>query len=181
MSDADQLAFEVQGGTVRPGYNQLEGTASDWNTIQNFAWLRAKMSRSFSTVRAHPLYSLVTSTQVGFITKHKPAKSHIYSWVLNNYWTTNFKANQEGEMNWNYVITSTPNTTNTAATRFGWENTIPWLPASSLPVQKSKTLSRSLIDLDLPNVLVVDSQLARMAIPSFSTSEKLKVTTPFWT
>lgn len=95
-----------------------------------------------------------------FYYKHKPAKSHIYSLVLNNYWTTNFKANQEGEMNWNYVITSTPNTTNTTATRFGLENSMP-IAARVIPagVEKRKTLSRSLIDLDLPNVLLVDSQL----------------------
>ncbi len=28
----------------------------------------------------------------------KPGKPHIFSWVLNNYWTTNFLASQEGEL-----------------------------------------------------------------------------------
>lgn len=161
MSDTDQLAFEVQGSTVRPGYNQLEGTASDWNTIQNFAVVKNQNAQIIFNSKSTPLVQFGDINTGRFYYKHKPTKTHIYSWVLNNYWTTNFKANQEGEMNWNYVITSTPNTTNTAATRFGWENTIP-LAARVIPAgaEKSKTLSRSLIDLDLPNVLVVDSQLA---------------------
>ena len=37
MKDSDQLAFDVQGRTVYPGINQLEGTSADWNVIQNFA------------------------------------------------------------------------------------------------------------------------------------------------
>lgn len=160
MSDADQLAFEVQGGTVRPGYNQLEGTASDWNTIQNFAAVKNAEAQIVFTSKHTPLVQFGDINTGRFYYKHKPAKSHIYSWVLNNYWTTNFKANQEGEMNWNYVITSTPNNTNTAATRFGWENTMP-IAARVIPagVEKSKTLSRSLIDMDLPNLLLVDTQL----------------------
>lgn len=160
MSDADQLAFEGQGGTVRPGYDQLEGTASDWNTIQNFAAVKNAEAQIVFTSKHTPLVQFGDINTGRFYYKHKPAKSHIYSWVLNNYWTTNFKANQEGEMNWNYVITSTPNNTNTAATRFGWENTMP-LAARIIPagVEKSKTLFRSLIDLDLPNVLLVDTQL----------------------
>jgi alpha-mannosidase len=161
MSDADQLAFEVQGGTVRPGYNQLEGTASDWNTIQNFAVVKNQNAQIIFNSKSTPLVQFGDINTGRFYYKHKPVKSHIYSWVLNNYWTTNFKANQEGEMNWSYVITSTPNTSNTAATRFGWENTIP-LAARVIHAgsEKSMNLSRSLIDLDLPNVLLVDSQLA---------------------
>ena len=31
-----KLAFDVQGGTVISGKNQLEGTSTDWNTVQNF-------------------------------------------------------------------------------------------------------------------------------------------------
>jgi alpha-mannosidase len=41
---------------------------------------------------------------------------HIYSWVMNNYWTTNFKASQEGEFKWQYHLTSgatTPTKTGT--------------------------------------------------------------------
>jgi alpha-mannosidase len=28
--------FDAPGGTVRPGDDQIPGTSSDWNTVQNF-------------------------------------------------------------------------------------------------------------------------------------------------
>jgi len=40
--------------------------------------------------------------------------------VMNNYWFTNFRAFQEGGFHWGYQITSTSDTTNTAATKFAW-------------------------------------------------------------
>ncbi len=162
MSDADQLAFEVQGGTVRPGYNQLEGTASDWNTIQNFAVVKNANAQIIFNSKQTPLVQFGDINTGRFYYKHKPAKSHIYSWVFNNYWTTNFKANQEGEMNWSYAITSTNVVTNTAATRFGWENTLP-LAARVIPAGKDQTVSiqKSLFDLDTDNLLLVDTQLGQ--------------------
>jgi hypothetical protein len=51
---------------------------------------------------------------------------HVYSWVTNNYWTTNFRASQEGELRWNYYLTSDDDTSNTLATRFGWASRIPF-------------------------------------------------------
>ena len=38
--EGGKLAFETAGGVVYPGKNQLEGSSSDWNTIQNFASIR---------------------------------------------------------------------------------------------------------------------------------------------
>lgn len=41
-------------------------------------------------------------------------KPHLFSWVTNNYWTTNFRASQEGELNWSYTLTSCADTSNAA-------------------------------------------------------------------
>ncbi len=50
---------------------------------------------------------------------------HIYSWAMNNYWTTNFKASQEGEFRWRYAITSTDDVSPSAAVTFGYDNRLP--------------------------------------------------------
>ena len=34
-------------------------------------------------------------------------KPHVYSWVMNNYWFTNFRTEQEGEFKFHYYLTST--------------------------------------------------------------------------
>jgi alpha-mannosidase len=66
-----------------------------------------------------------------------PSSGQIYSWVLNNYWTTNFLASQEGELKWTYQVASMDDPSNAIATRFGMENRIPFLnrvfPAATNP------------------------------------------------
>jgi hypothetical protein len=50
----------------------------------------------------------------------KAGKTWLYSYVMNNYWMTNFRAFQEGAFSWTYQLTSTADTTNTFATKFAW-------------------------------------------------------------
>ena len=160
MSEEDRLAFEAQGGTVYPGINQLEGTASDWNTIQNFAAVKNDDTQIILCSHDVPLVQFSEINTGRFYYTHKPQKPHIYSWVLNNYWTTNFRASQQGELKWSYEITSSRDNSNTFATQFGWENRIPMmarvLPGGDLSaVFEPKTI----LDLDTPsNLLLVNAR-----------------------
>ncbi len=58
-------------------------------------------------------------------------KPYIYSWVLNNYWTTNFPAAQEGGTEWRYEITSSTDSSIGFATNFGWSSRVPLVAAPS--------------------------------------------------
>ncbi len=159
MEGENQLAFEVQGGTLYPGINQLEGTASDWNAIQNFASVSNESGQIVFCSNDIPLVQFGEINTGRFYYKHQPEQSHIYSWVLNNYWTTNFKASQEGEMKWHYYITSSSDNSNTFATRFGWGSRIPLL-TRVVPAGKSKMekVSKSIIDINTPNLLLVNAK-----------------------
>lgn len=46
--------------------------------------------------------------------------TNLLSIIVFNYWTTNFKKTQSGEMKWTYKITSVKDPSNSVATRFGW-------------------------------------------------------------
>ena len=156
----EQLAFEAQGGVVFPGINQLEGTASDWNTIQNYAAVRSNNAQIVFCSNDVPLVQFGAINTGHYYYKHQPKTSHIYSWVLNNYWTTNFRASQEGELTWHYAITSTPEVGNTFATRFGWSTRIPMI-TSVLPAvsRNPNSTNNSLFEFDLPhNLLLVNAQ-----------------------
>lgn len=161
MTDTDNLRYEVQGGVIQPGKNQLEGTASDWNAVQNFASVTNAKAQILLNTKDIPLVQFGDINTGHFYYKHQPKKSHIYSWVLNNYWTTNFKASQEGGMTWSYIITSTDNNSTTYATRFGWENTVP-LAARVIPKgqKKQTTLSKTILNVDIPNILLVNAKLS---------------------
>jgi alpha-mannosidase len=90
-------------------------------------------------------------------------KPIIYSWILNNYWTTNFRASQEGELKWKYQISSQPNSNDESAVQFGWNNRIPLLtrilPASST---KTATVTKSFLSIESQGILLT------IAKPSYS-------------
>ncbi|MCX6306090.1 MAG: hypothetical protein NT040_14100 [Bacteroidetes bacterium] len=128
---------EVAGGTMVPGKEQVEGSASDWMGIQNFVALRNDSGQIVFSSPEIPLVQLGDINLGKFARVANPVSGYIYSWVLNNYWTTNFLASQEGELKWSYQVTSVADPSNALATRFGMENRIPFLarvfPASATP------------------------------------------------
>ena len=158
--DNSQLVFEAQGGIVYPGVNQLEGTASDWNTIQNFAAVKSGKSQVVFCSNDIPLVQFGDINTGRFYYKHKPETNHIYSWVLNNYWTTNFKADQSGELEWRYQLTSTSDNTNSRATRFGVENRVPMITRTNAGGSSTaKAVESTLLDLNTEeNLLLVSAR-----------------------
>ncbi|OHB78172.1 MAG: hypothetical protein A2W31_17815 [Planctomycetes bacterium RBG_16_64_10] len=113
------VLYEAQGGSVQPGRDQIPGSASDWQTVQNFVAIRNNDGQIIWGSNEVPL------VQLGDINlgKWQPVahieRPHIFSWVMNNYWFTNFRASQEGDFRFSYYLTSTTDSTNTSATRFG--------------------------------------------------------------
>ena len=134
LKDA-KLVYEAQGGLAYPGENQLPGTTTDWNTAQTFAALRSQNAQIVLVSDEVPLMQFGGINTGRFRKDAKPASGQIYSWVLNNYWTTNFRSAQEGEMTWTYAITSGKDASNDLATKFGWGTRIPFvsrvLPATT--------------------------------------------------
>lgn len=159
--DNGQLAFEVQGGVVQPGKNQIEGSSADWNTIQNFAAVKSANSQIVFCSEDIPLVQFGDINTGRYYYKNPVKNGHIYSWVLNNYWTTNFKASQFGELDWKYQITSSADNSNTFATKFGWGNRVPLISRVNSGKQNSiaKQESKSLFDLNTANNLLLVSSL----------------------
>lgn len=159
--DDGQLEFEVQGGVVRPGVDQLAGSASDWNTIQNFAAVRSNNSQIVFCSNDIPLVHFGDINTGRYYYKNQTNNGHIYSWVLNNYWVTNFKASQFGELDWKYQITSSSDNSNGFSTKFGWGNRVPMLTKTNsgkLNASSSQE-SKSFINLNtVPNLLLVSSR-----------------------
>ena len=118
---------EMQGGTMIPGKEQIPGSASDWQGIQNFIAIHNENSQVVFVTPEAPLVQLGDINLGKFARTWKPASHSIFSWVLNNYWTTNFRAYQEGEFKWTYRIGTSSDTSKTFATRFGWGERVPFI------------------------------------------------------
>ncbi|NNF33903.1 MAG: hypothetical protein HKN68_07330, partial [Saprospiraceae bacterium] len=154
-----KLSFEVQGGVVSPGKNQMPGSASDWNTIQNFASVKNDDHQIVYVSNEIPLVQFGDLNIGRYYYKLDPVTNHIYSWVLNNYWVTNFKASQQGELKWTYSITSTDDTSDRFAMQYGRNNRTPVPVRLILPGEDDMDQAKgyeTLIDLGVPNLLAVN-------------------------
>lgn len=155
------LLFEAQGGIMVPGKDQLEGTSSDWNTIQSFAAVRNSDAQIVFCSDEMPLVQFGDINTGKFDYISDPKHPWIFSWPLNNFWTTNFRASQEGEHKWTYAITSTVDTTNSFATRFGWSSRIPMLTRVQPPGKSDVPMEPvSFLNLDYPGLLLVNLKTA---------------------
>ncbi|HTX88228.1 MAG TPA: hypothetical protein VMC08_04505 [Bacteroidales bacterium] len=138
--NGSHLVWEAAGGEVVPGKDQIGGSSTDWDGIQDYAAVRSNHAQIVWVSPEVPLVELGDINLGKFAREFTPSTTSIYSWVLNNYWTTNFVASQEGELKWNYYITSSDDTTRHSAARFGMSNRLP-LPACILPAD-GKTVNR---------------------------------------
>ena len=121
------LAFDVQGGEIRAGIDQIPGSANDWNTVQNYARLYNSKSQIYVSSPEIPLMQFGGINTGRYEAGATPETSHIYAWPMNNYWVTNFNAEQRGGHTWSFSISSNANNSRLASTRFGWGNNMPFL------------------------------------------------------
>ncbi|MDD3666234.1 MAG: glycoside hydrolase family 38 C-terminal domain-containing protein [Bacteroidales bacterium] len=122
-----QLAFDVQGGEVRAGIDQIPGSANDWNTVQNYARLSGPAGQIMISSPEIPLMQFGAINTGRYKAGALPASTHLFGWPMNNYWTTNFNADQHGGHSWVYSITSQKHNSTNEAARFGMGNRTPFL------------------------------------------------------
>jgi len=100
------LEYQIQNGWCRPNQDQMPGACREWFTPQNVVHVR---DGDFSVAWATPDAPLVTLTDInrGKWLAHLPIKNgHVYSYAMNNYWFTNYRAQQGGRFVFRYAITS---------------------------------------------------------------------------
>lgn len=123
--DHPQFQYEIQNGVLDPAKDMLPGAGHEWFSVQH--WVSVQGGGVSGTVM--PLdASLVTLGDInrGAWPDHfgsRPAT--IFSYVMNNYWNTNYVAGQGGHFRFRYVITSAAATDPEGLSRMGWEETTP--------------------------------------------------------
>ena len=118
---------ETAGAIIENGKDQIPGSSSDWALMQSFTSVRNQSSQIVLHCNEMPLIQLGNINLGRFKSGSMPETNHIYSWPMNNYWTTNFNADQRGGHSWTYSITSSDDASNIFSSRFGWNCKIPFL------------------------------------------------------
>ena len=156
-----RIVFETIGGALTQG-QQLPGSSSDWNAAQNFVSVRGKKGQIVVVSNEVPMWQFSDFNMGKFERYPKRGKPWLYSWVMNNYWMTNFRAFQEGAFSWSYQITSSADTSNTFATKYAWGERNPF-PTRTFPAGANELKSLSLETLKIsgsPNAMLVNSRPA---------------------
>ncbi len=142
--------FDVPGGTVRldlgwaymrPGVDQLPGANEDFFTINRWADVsNGEHGVTLATVDA-PLVEIGRMTNDTLDargqrswSRRAPAGTTLFSYVMNNYWYTNFKADQEGPTVFRYSLAPHGAFDGLAAEEFGIDRSQPLL---AVPVNPS--------------------------------------------
>jgi hypothetical protein len=154
-----KIYFDVQGGTIQAGVDQIKGSVNDWNMVQNFASVRNGASQVVVSSHEMPLMQFGAINTGRYKAGALPQSTNIYSWPMNNYWTTNFNAFQLGELEWKYNLTSSADNSLSFATRFGWDCRVPAL-ARVFPGgndNSSGLITKSLLGIGPVNLLLVNA------------------------
>lgn len=118
---------EVQGGVIETGKDQVKGSSNDWYTVQDFTSVRSPSAQLVIGSAEMPLMQFGAINTGRYTAGAMPQSTNLFSWPMNNYWVTNFNADQRGGHSWTYYLTSSNDVTNDFATRFGWGCRIPYL------------------------------------------------------
>jgi alpha-mannosidase len=126
--------LDLAWSIIRPEADQLPGSCKNWYTVQRWVDVSNKdYGITWATVEA-PLIEIgdITANLIGsqtnpkaWISRHEPSQK-MYSWVMNNHWHTNYRADQEGPTTFRYSLRPHAGGYDpVAATRFGIEQSQP--------------------------------------------------------
>lgn len=104
--DNPEFAYEIQNGWVDPARDMLKGAGVEWFTVHH--WVRISNNNvSVALVPADaPLVTLGDINRGAWPDKFVPRSSAVFSYALNNYWHTNYRAGQGGDFTFRYFLTS---------------------------------------------------------------------------
>ena len=156
-----QFQYEIQNGVVDPAKDMYPGAGHEWFSIQH--WISVQQDGVSATVMPldAPLATFGDINRGEWPTEFGQRPGNIFSYVMNNYWHTNYRAAQGGHFRFRYLISSAPRTDAAALSRMGWEESTPLEQNQVRSQDKALDLPRplngneaSFLTIDDPNLLL---------------------------
>jgi alpha-mannosidase len=149
------MRMDTPWAVVQPDVDQLPGACKNYFTVQR--WVDVSNSDygvTWATVDA-PLVEVGAITNdprggVGWIKKLEPSAT-LYSYVMNNYWETNYKAGQQGPTTFRYSIMPHRRFDSAGAARFGIGSSRPLIV---VPVDGKAPVKSSILTVEPEAVIV---------------------------
>ncbi|MHB1037129.1 MAG: glycoside hydrolase family 38 N-terminal domain-containing protein [Pirellulales bacterium] len=149
--------YEVPDGIVSPNTDMLPGACLDWFTVQHFVEIESRDSTIAWATPDAPLVTFQDINRGKWQTQLPLNNGHVYAYVMNNYWFTNYLAGQGGDFLFRFAVTSQPKADRAASARFGWDvaNPLIAVAAEANPAGTLAAAAGSLVSVAEPNVMLV--------------------------
>jgi alpha-mannosidase len=99
-----KFRYDVANAIVEAGKDQLDGSCRNFFSVQSFVDVSNDSVGVTWTTNRTPLVEMGGINAESPWMKVNPASSRFYSYVMNNYWHTNYKADQGGTFSFSYSI-----------------------------------------------------------------------------
>ncbi|MHC4100670.1 MAG: polysaccharide lyase family protein [Planctomycetota bacterium] len=179
-----EVRLDVAWGMVRPELDQLPGACRNYYTVQRWADVsNDDHGVTLATIDA-PLVEIgairADPIAVGWVERLEPSTT-LYSYVMNNYWETNYLAGQEGPTTFRYALRPHGPFDAAAAWRFGVERSQPLIPvpvgtATPVPTPPLRVGSRDVVVTSLRPSADGEALMVRL----FNPSEQPRAATLAW-
>lgn len=185
MNTADSATayMELPYGIIAADQEQMPGACREWYTVNTFAAVGNGAQSAVVAAPDTPLFTVGDVNRGLWPNRNRGNRHVLFAYVYNNYWHTNYKASQGGDIRCAFSVNlaETPFDP-AAATRFGWARTLDLTPGAQNAVRRVQpggAPAQSLIALDegpalLSELLSLDGggkMLARLYNPGSSPAE----------
>lgn len=150
-----EICFDLAQGFTCPAADLLPGGAAEWHALNRWLSVREGDFTVGWASPAAPLVALGDIVRGRWPEKFRATNGWVFSYAMNNYWFTNYRAGQGGEHVFRYSLTS-GRLDGAALARFGDEVAAP-LPAAQLATASGGTLlpaSGKFVELDSTTAVV---------------------------
>ncbi|MCA9236370.1 MAG: hypothetical protein KDA44_12930 [Planctomycetales bacterium] len=168
-ADEPEFEYQIQNGWVRPNEDQLPGACREWFATQNLVQVRDGQASAVLACREAPLVTLVDVNRGKWPQRLEAANGRVFSYVMNNYWFTNYRAEQGGEFTFYYSVTSGEGLSRADVANFDADTrspilAYPYISSFSASVAQGErpldAASGSFLSLDEPNLQLVGVKAA---------------------
>jgi alpha-mannosidase len=154
--------YECPLGIVNANKDMLPGACLDWFTVQHFVEIDCGDAAIAWATPDAPLVCFQDINRGKWQSSLAYDTGHLYAYVMNNYWHTNYKAGQDGDFTFRFAITSRAKADNAASTQFGWGASNPLL---AVPVEGNADAplaggAANLVEIVESNVMMVGAKQA---------------------
>jgi len=106
LEERPRFGYDSQNGWIDPAVDELDGGSREWYAAQHWAAVRSADSFAAVVPVDAPLVAFGDIVRGTWPEEFAPRSATIFSWIMSNYWNTNFPARQSGAITLRYSIVS---------------------------------------------------------------------------